>query len=302
MSSHSDTGAKQQGGRARAIIKGAVPPVLFELMRRSLSDTRLGSLPIVRSFRKKNPSSSTELHTIVGGMLKGRKLLVDASGHWQQEMLSGTYDSFFFDYLAKLSLGGKIIFDIGTHVGYDALAFAEAVGKDGKVYAFEPNAANLERLRQNVRANPDLAPRIQISPLAISDASGIEEFVFSPRVEKGSSSGSFLDRSHTTMEKDGYEKNAGFTRTSVETISLDRFIEREKIKPSLLKIDIEGAEYLALRGAANMLRSLKPTLFIEIHSIFNMLEIGDTLREAAYAITLLDEAKDGRCFIVAKPR
>ena len=86
----------------------------------------------------------------------------------------------------------------------------------------------------------------------------------------------------------------------VKTRSLDSLYESGKINaPNLMKIDIEGAEYLALRGAKKIINKFKPILLMEIHSIFNMLEIGKMMTEWQYTTKLLHEEKDGRCFLVA---
>ncbi|MFW9873607.1 MAG: FkbM family methyltransferase, partial [Candidatus Thorarchaeota archaeon] len=52
---------------------------------------------------------------------------------------------------------------------------------------------------------------------------------------------------------------------SVKTISLDNFIEKRKIKPDLLKIDVEGAELKVLKGVENYLFEHKPLIVIETH-------------------------------------
>ena len=194
---------------------------------------------------------------VTGGVLTGARLFVDPDGAWK-DMLSGAYDSFFFEYLKRLDLAGKTVLDIGSHIGYHTLAFAKLVGQNGRVHAFEPNPFNFERLQKNIAANPELSGRIAAPPIAISDKEGREEFILNERIDKGSSSGSFLDRADTVFEKSSYEEKGGFKRTSVETISLDEWVASNDLRPTLIKIDIEGAEYLAMNGAARTLKDIRP--------------------------------------------
>jgi FkbM family methyltransferase len=215
-------------------------------------------------------------------------------------MIIGNHDYFFTDYLKKINLEGKIIFDIGAHIGFDTLFFAKAVGEKGKVYAFEPNTHNKERLDLIIEHNKHLSERIKTFDVAISNKKGTVDFIFTDRVDEGSSSGSFIDDAHTIWEKGIYEREVGFKRTAVKTVPLDE-IHGIGItdSPALIKIDVEGAEFLVVEGAKKLLKEKHPILFIEIHSIFNMLKVGADLRDLGYKIELLKEEEDGRCFIVA---
>lgn len=238
------------------------------------------------------------INTIKGGILKDKKIFCLSEGFWQDEMINGTYDQFFFDYLKKLNLEGKTIFDIGAHIGYLSMGFSKLTGKSGQVYAFEPNPYNIERFKKHLEINPEIK-NIKIINCALSNKKGEEEFVFSPKIEKGASSGSFLNSAHTFWDKDVYEKKIGFKRMMVKTKTLDQLYESGEIKnkPDLLKIDIEGAEFLMLKGAKNTIAKYKPTILIEIHSIYNMLIIDKMMLEWNYKIELLKEEKDGRCFL-----
>ena len=276
----------------KKIMKSLMPPLAYSGLQKLSS--KLG--------KKAARTSFTETHTVQGGPLKGKRLSLDLAGSWQKEMIRGSYDSFFFKYLETLDLKGKAVFDIGGHIGYHSLAFGQYAGKDGKVFVFEPNEANYDRLLQNLALNADSIQNVTAKKYAVSDAEGREEFVFSARIENGSSSGSFLDRSHTIWEKSVYEASGGFARTDVETVTIDGFIRETDCHPALVKIDVEGAEYLVLQGAQEMLAHDKPIILIEVHSIFNMFKTARILERAGYSLELLDENKDGRCFFAALPK
>jgi len=241
------------------------------------------------------------VHVVRGGPLAGYKLFLDPSGEWQNDMLTGIYDSFLWKKMDVLDLDGKIIFDIGSQIGHHAMAFAKLVGPNGCVHAFEPNTFNFERLQKNIAANPGLSGRIVAHPIAISDKEGREEFIFSSRIEKGSSASSFLDRADAIADKNSLEQNHGFKRALVETSSLDTFIAENSLKPYAIKIDVEGAEYLVMNGVAQTLKDIRPIFFIEMHTILNMFKVGEILHAAKYRLELLDEGRDGRSFIAAFP-
>lgn len=282
-----------------AFAEQTTPPVLFSAFKKSFLYrwTRALASKVVKS------AYAPDWHVVTKGRLKGRKLYFDPKGAWQSEMLDGTYDDFFFNYVEKLNLEGKVIYDIGTHIGYNSIYFADLVGPKGKVYAFEPNIFNKERFEYILTENKDLEKIIEIHGVAISDKIGKEEFIFSSTIENGTSSGSFLDSAHTHMDKESYETHGGWKRVSVPTVSLDTISTLGITDaPYLLKIDIEGAEYLALEGSKALLREHKPIILIEIHSIFNMLKAVEIFGELHYKIELLREEKDGRCFISATPK
>ena len=85
---------------------------------------------------------------------------------------------------------------------------------------------------------------------------------------------------------------------------MDLFKEKLGIQdyPDILKIDVEGAEFLVLSGAKNILLNKKPTIFLEIHSMRNMFNVVSFLSALSYKLEILEEEPDGRVFIEAKPK
>ena len=278
-------------------VEAIVPPLFLKALKSSplyqkISDTARRNLG--QDF---HPS----WHKIKSGPLKGRELYMDDIYDWQKEMISGHYDQYFSDFIEKHDPTGKIIFDIGAHIGYSTLYFAEMVEPPGKVVSFEPNNVNLERIQKLLSRNSELGKRVTVVNKAVSDRDGHVDFVSSSSIEDGSSSGGFIEEAHTIFEKDSYEEKRGFRRKQVETVSIDSFVGNNAwAVPYMIKIDIEGAEFLALKGAMDTLRRHKPILLMEIHSIFNMLKVCEMLDSLNYKIVLLKEETDGRCFISAQ--
>lgn len=277
------------------VIRQVTPPIIISSIKKNKGYIFLRKSLLESMAYKYAPT----WRKITEGELAGCNFFVDSQGV-ASNMINGNHDSFFTNYLKKINLEGKIIFDIGAHIGFDTLFFAKAVGEKGKVFAFEPNIYNKERLDFIIKHNEHLSNRINTYGVAISNKKGNVDFIFTDRVDEGSSSGSFIDDAHTIWEKGIYEREVGFKRTNVQTISLDEISDLGIVEsPSLIKIDVEGAEFLVIEGAKKLLKSKHPILFIEIHSIFNMLKVVEDLKELGYTIELLKEEADGRCFIAA---
>lgn len=153
----------------------------------------------------------------------------------------------FTQLILRELLPSDVLYDIGACVG---LVTVHAASKGARVVAFEPDPSYRSRLEYNLRLNK--LTDVQIVEWAVSDTQG-EAMLFTDGVEGWSPS--FLK-----VGKHGSLK--------VHTDTIDRAIERRQIpEPDVVKLDIEGAEILALRGMRKLLGSERApqTFFIEIH-------------------------------------
>lgn len=142
---------------------------------------------------------------------------------------------------------GDYVIDAGGGWGDTALYFAHEVGPEGKVYTFEFTPENLEVFDRNIKLNSELADRITVLPRALWERSG-EECTYSPH-------------GPATSLNNGKEGSMRVT-----TLSIDDFVKEEKLpKVDLIKMDIEGAELDALRGAEETIRTFKPRLAISVY-------------------------------------
>jgi hypothetical protein len=78
-------------------------------------------------------------------------------------------------------------------------------------------------------------------------------------------------------------------RLEVRAITVDAFVGSNQ-RVNFVKIDIEGAEHLALRGMARTLAKQRPVLFIEFHPQTDYRECCNILRAKGYALFELDGA------------
>lgn len=229
-------------------------------------------------------------------------LNLSAPAFWHKKMMEGCYDSFIYDTLAKLvPIKDAIVWDVGAHIGYHSLAFAALVGPSGHVVAFEPNPHNIERLRQHLERNTDLEERITLMTCALGNVNGEADFVFSPEIDNGSSSGSHLSQAFVPQKPQSYQS---FSQQKVPVVTADTLLRDKRVPaPSIIKIDVEGAESLVLAGAKHLLGNLRPVLLIEVHHITAMHDTLNILLRLGYHTNIVGEAPNSssRCFIVAQP-
>lgn len=152
-------------------------------------------------------------------------------------------------YLQHVQEGDNVL-DIGSNLGYYAILAARAVGPAGQVLGFEPAQDVFTILRRNV-ARSGLA-NIRVFPWAISNQSTAVEFYGSEIPSWGS-----LIREQNLLQAQP---------TTVPAKKLDDLLDEfPGFHPTVLRMDVEGAEMMALEGAQRLLQEFKPRIFVEIH-------------------------------------
>ncbi|MFZ1575143.1 MAG: FkbM family methyltransferase, partial [Chromatiaceae bacterium] len=146
---------------------------------------------------------------------------------------------------------GDVFVDVGANLGLFTVIAAKRVGDGGRVYAFEPAAQPRQRLEENVRLNR--FGNVSILPLALSDEAGLLEI---------------------SVPTDGYDAwsslaapiaGTGIRVNRVEAVTWDDFARSGgDLKPTMMKIDVEGWENRVLDGASAMLSAIDaPLLQVE---------------------------------------
>ena len=243
--------------------------------------------------------------SIADGANKGISLFIhpEKNPMWF-EMSQGSFDQFIYDEIGRMKLPKEPVFwDVGAHIGYHTLGFGKiAASHGGKCIAFEPNPANRERLKMHIGKNSSFSSCITVINKAVSDASANMTFNYSDDVNGGSSSGGFLSGVVLAADASHYSE---FKVCTVETTTGDDLIAAGEIPaPSIIKIDVEGAEGGVLRGLVQTLTTKKPVIFMEVHSTTAMLEVSEVLFPVGYNMRRVDEehSTPSRCFVVAEPK
>ena len=147
------------------------------------------------------------------------------------------------------ALPGETVIDAGGCWGDTALYFADRVGPKGKVFCFEILEENLRILRQNLELNRHCAPSIEVVRKALWNTSN--EWL---RL-CGSGPGTSIAKAKPQS-----------TGLQVATMSIDDFVaEAQPDRLDYIKMDIEGAELMALQGAEKALRRFRPKLGISVY-------------------------------------
>ena len=183
-------------------------------------------------------------------------------------------------YIKKNLKPGMAFFDIGANIGYYSLLASNLVGNTGVVHSFEPSPRMFEELKFNIGLNK--VGNAYQNKLALSDHCGVGNL---SRYERGKEVfGSLSERSFPGFKVLGYDE--------VTLGTLDDYVYKNKIKNiDFIKMDVEGAELLVLKGGKKTLEELKPKNilfeFVKVNSDgfgYGSNDIFDYLREFGYFI------------------
>lgn len=178
------------------------------------------------------------------------------------------YERDNFRFMQAYCKPGSVVFDIGAHIGLFAVAAAKTVGASGKVFAFEPAPQTNALLNKTIAINK-LGTVIEPRNEAMGGEEGSTVFYVSDIV--GDNSNSLVS----------YKEDRPLHGIPITISTIDSFAAKRNIKQvDFIKIDVEGAEYDAIRGAANTLRAGKTAIILAIHPDAIQAK-GDTL-EAIY--------------------
>lgn len=177
-----------------------------------------------------------------------------------RDFASGRFREPELDLLDGLVETGDAAVDVGANHGMWTLALSRAVGESGRVYAFEPVPFTFGVLRgvAGRLANVTLANK------GCSDRSGTVEMTV-PLQRSGTSDD--LQAHLSERRADGDEDAGGSIAVGCEMTTLDEALAGVT-GVSLLKLDIEGAELLALRGAAGTIERERPAIVCEVDASF----------------------------------
>ena len=139
---------------------------------------------------------------------------------------------------------GDVVIDAGACYGDTALYFSEKTG-GADVYSFEFLPENVDIFSKNMELNPKYKDSVHLVKKPVSDTSGMK--LYAVPNGPGTSVTSFK------------QENA----IEFETITIDDFVEQNSIsKVDFIKMDIEGSEEAALKGAEKTIKKFRPKLAI----------------------------------------
>jgi FkbM family methyltransferase len=150
-----------------------------------------------------------------------------------------------------------IVFDVGANKGIFTALISNLVGSAGRVHAFEPSPDTCALLRATLAARAPNSANVVVNTAAVGTEDGVAT-LHTPREDHGQAS----LKTHDTGSWAGV---AAVRSTKVNVLALDPYVARQ-VPPrvDVVKMDVEGAELLALRGFSAGLRSLQPVVVCEL--------------------------------------
>ena len=192
--------------------------------------------------------------------------------HLNLPRMSGSLSNFFYfgesfewsniEFIRRYLRPGDTVLDVGANVGMFSYAALQMVGSTGHVTAVEPLPWAAHVIEANASLN-HLTSNFQVRALAVSESAGTTRFVADADVSSHISYTSPMEAQSATIE--------------VKTAALDDLIGAGPV--SLVKLDVEGAEHLALRGFRGHLASGSvATIILEAHD-HSLREMGSSRSE-----------------------
>ncbi len=194
--------------------------------------------------------------TVIMNWMNGLRLRIYPGNEvFRSIFVRGIYDPNLVVVINALLPTDGVFVDIGANMGYCSLLMSEKVGEDGKVFAIEPSERDFLRLVDNVSLNE--LSNVSVYRLAISDKSGNVKISIAP--EERSS----LNTLGTAFSNKGIEE---LRTEDVISTTLDKFVKQEEInKIDVIKMDIEGSEFKALKGARESIEKYRPALIVGVN-------------------------------------
>jgi FkbM family methyltransferase len=211
-------------------------------------------------------------YTVRHGLLKGMKRKGGLG--WVPAALSPGVMTVEQQFWSDLNLSGMTVYDVGAFHGLLTLFFAS---RAKTVVCFEPNTQNRNRLMENLRLNG--IKNVQVRSTGIGSRRETLEMVGSPLMPGFASvNGKAVEE----LLRAGVETVA----EEISIVTLDEEIAQAGLPvPDFIKVDIEGWEIEALRGARNTLALHRPALFLEMHGE----TVGEKKRKVAEIVGFLWE-------------
>ncbi|WP_462252922.1 FkbM family methyltransferase [Ferruginibacter sp.] len=163
------------------------------------------------------------------------------------------YEEENFGFLFSKVKKGDVVLDFGGHIGLFAVIASQATGSQGKVYSFEPSPTTNKLLRKSVVIN-NAQNIITTFQKAVGGSVGKTTFFISDAQ---------ADNANSLVN---YKEDRPLHGIDIDVTTIDAFVKEQNLtKVNFIKIDVEGAEYDALKGGVETFNKFKPVCILAIH-------------------------------------
>ncbi len=167
--------------------------------------------------------------------------------------LTGYYEPNEFYWLEKILKAGMTFIDVGANIGLYTLFAAKRVGPYGVVIAIEPSSREFARLKAHVELNR--LSNVHLLQAAVSSCPGEADLLVATEEQSG----------HNTLGGFGYDSVRPQGKERVRVERLDDIVQQIGLQQvDVIKMDVEGAEFLVLQGATQTLRLFHPIVLMEL--------------------------------------
>jgi FkbM family methyltransferase len=169
------------------------------------------------------------------------------------------------DKIKKYIKPGDTVIDVGGNLGFFVLILNELIGDNGKIYSFVASGLLKNKLTATIQNNN--LKNVTIVNQALGESEGSTTLHYNPK------------QSGLTSIVSDFENNS--LSEEIKITTLDKFAENISGRVSFIKIDTEGYEPQVLKGAKELIKRDKPTIYIELG--------GDYQESSAEALKILKE-------------
>ena len=145
---------------------------------------------------------------------------------------------------------GMTFIDIGAHIGYFSLLASDIVGSQGQVHSFEPTSSIFSVLKENAQSRKNIVVN--------------NTAVFSRTMELEFKNFGLRYSAFNSFATPKLNKIAKYENIKVNAITLDEYVEKNKITPNFVKIDAENAEFDILKGMEKTINRYMPIISLEV--------------------------------------
>jgi FkbM family methyltransferase len=162
----------------------------------------------------------------------------------------GNYELDETNFLKSVFTDGDVFLDIGANLGWYSLVLGRNC-PSSRIFAFEPIPSTVEVMEKNIRLNQ--LDNIQAVCMGVFNKVDELDFLFAPDVSGA-----------TSLKLTGQDRGrTSIQNVACQTTTIDIFCATHHIAPSLLKIDVEGAELMVVEGAEKTLNGT-PIILVEL--------------------------------------
>lgn len=183
------------------------------------------------------------------------------SSVYRDALTHGQFDTHIAEVMKAVIKPTDVCLDIGANIGVFSVLLSQ-LAPTGHVFAFEASPTISELLSKSVSGNGctnvtvlNKAVSVDSQPLYVDCASDYQ-------------AGSYVST-----------KPESSASVSTESVSVDQFVAARRVKPTFMKIDVEGWEEFVLEGAMQTIESRRPTLIIEFNTLATVRSTGRSLKD-----------------------